>query len=48
MANLLPGRGSGRTTEGIYCNWEQDSQKGKGDPILASKVESGIALYGCT
>ncbi len=42
----LPGRGSGRSTEGIYCDCKQDFQKGKGDPILASEVESGTALYG--
>ncbi len=47
MANqTLPGRVSRRFTEGLYCKCELDFQKGKGDPVLALEVESGIALYG--
>jgi hypothetical protein len=47
MANqTLPGKGSGPSTEQIYCDCKQDFQKGNGDPVSASEVKSGTVLYG--
>ncbi len=37
----LPGRGSGRSTEGIYGDCEQDFQKGNGDRYWHQRLSLG-------